>query len=145
MKALNDLRSEDTEASINKRNEVQFRYPGISTMNFLATTDGVLSCIVGWKERETKAGVFGFPKAYFYVVEEQAQKNLHVHMLIWIARFPLSAKKIFDVSTKESTTKSKLSKMKTYIDRILTCQLARSSESVKVKHVCGNGCQVSSK
>lgn len=145
VKALNDLRSEDIEASINERNEIRFRYPGISTMNFSAIIDVVLSCIVGWKERETKGGVFGCPKAYFYAVEEQARKNLHVHMLIWIARLPFSAKKIFDVSTKESTTKSESSKMKTYIDRILTCQFVRSSESVKVKHVCDNGCQVSSK
>jgi hypothetical protein len=48
----------------------------------------VMEEIVGWSRKEAfpykKGGIFGIPKAWVRVVEEQARLTLHFHMLIWL-------------------------------------------------------------
>ena len=68
------------------RSHIRFAFPGLSTFYFEMVLKLVMKHVVGWKSQTD--GYFGETEAYFYSVEEQARKVLHVHMLLWLKKKP---------------------------------------------------------
>ena len=116
---------EDIEDSQKQRSDLRFRVPGISTLNFEAILDVVMNSIIGWKTRKVKPGLFGTPKAYFYAVEEQARRNLHVHILLWVNDVPFSQERLIDMSKIENSFEEESSKLKNYVGKFQSCHLVK--------------------
>jgi hypothetical protein len=59
-----------------------------AALNFQRILEIVIEDIVGWslknKRSYRRGGLFGVPKAWLRVVEEQSRLTLHTHMLIWL-------------------------------------------------------------
>lgn len=72
-----------------KRFAVLANHPVAAALNFQRILDIVIEDVIGWcqsKNRPYKrGGLFGVPKAWLRVVEEQSRLTLHTHMLIWLA------------------------------------------------------------
>ena len=70
------------------RFEIVSKYPGAAALHFEHVLDLVITHIIGWDVKSGKpfkrGGIFGIPKAFVRVVEEQNRLTLHSHFLIWI-------------------------------------------------------------
>ena len=88
-----------------ERSRIRFQYPGLSTLNFEVLLDIILKEVVGWKSK--LPGFFGRPEAYFYAVEEQSRKTLHVHMLIWLDDTHVSLEN-YDLVSRKTQTRIKV-------------------------------------
>ena len=64
------------------------RFPVAAALYFERVLDIVIENIIGWDSRNRRphkvGGIFGIPKAWLRVVEEQSRLTLHAHFLIWI-------------------------------------------------------------
>ena len=71
-----------------KRFTILSDHPVAAALEFERVLDIVLEEIVGWSKKEgrpfKRGGIFGVPKAWLRVVEEQSRLTLHFHMLIWL-------------------------------------------------------------
>jgi hypothetical protein len=119
---VNILTEEELTRLAKYRDNLRFKYPGVSTLNFERVLNVVMKEIVGWNNK--LGGFFGKPKAYFYSVEEQARKTLHVHMLIWINDLPY-VKDDLPYGMDDEKRKSNLAmcRLKNYVDRVQSCCL----------------------
>ena len=119
---VNNLTQEELTRLAKQRDNLRFKYPGISTFNFERILSVVMKEIVGWKNQ--LGGFFGKPKAYFHSVEEQARKTLHVHMLLWIDDLPYR-KDDLHLHSKPVTNliKRNLAKVKNYVNQVQSCNL----------------------
>lgn len=63
-------------------------HPVAAALEFERVLEIVVEEIVGWCTEENRpfkhGGIFGIPKAWLRVVEEQSRLTLHFHMLIWL-------------------------------------------------------------
>lgn len=63
-------------------------HPVAAALNFQRILNIVIEDVIGWSLRDKKpykrGGLFGVPKAWLRVVEEQSRLTLHTHMLIWL-------------------------------------------------------------
>ena len=71
-----------------KRFTILYEHPiAVALLEFERVLDIVIEEIVGWSKKEgrpfKRGGLFGVPKAWLRVVEEQSRLTLHFHMLIW--------------------------------------------------------------
>ncbi|KZS05303.1 Uncharacterized protein APZ42_031547 [Daphnia magna] len=86
-----------------KRFTVLGNHPVAAALNFQRILDIVIKYVIGWcqsKNRPYKrGGLFGVPKAWLRVVEEQSRLTLHTHMLIWLCGHG-SIEKQFDDALK---------------------------------------------
>ena len=116
-----------------KRSALRFRYPGLSTFNFEILLDIFLKEIIGWNN--DMVGYFGKPKAYFFAVEEQSRKTLHVHFLLWLTSDPYHVQEL----TNENGTKRKCEDLKRdairFIDRTQSCEL-HGDRLENLAHIC---------
>lgn len=64
------------------------KYPVAAALHFERVLQVVIERIVGWDQKKGRphkeGGLFGVPKAWLRVVEEQSRLTLHAHFLIWI-------------------------------------------------------------
>ena len=71
-----------------KRFTILSEHPVAAALEFERVLDIVIEEIVGWSKKEgrpfKRGGLFGVPKAWLRVVEEQSRLTLHFHMLIWL-------------------------------------------------------------
>jgi hypothetical protein len=71
-----------------KRFKLLSKHPMAAALNFQRILEIVIEDIVGWslknKRPYRRGGLFGVPKAWLRVVEEQSRLTLHTHMLIWL-------------------------------------------------------------
>ena len=123
---VNILTEEELTRLSKFRDNLRFKYPGVSTLNFERILSVVMKEIVGWNNQ--LGGFFGKPKAYFHSVEEQARKTLHVHMLLWINNLPYVKDDLpysmDDVLTQGSTSKlANICRLKKYVDKVQSCSL----------------------
>ena len=116
-----------------KRSAMRFRYPGLSTFSFEVFLDIFLKEVVGW-DNDT-IGYFGKPKAYFFAVEEQSRKSLHVHFLLWLTSDPYHVQEL----TKGEGTEREREALKRdairFINRTQSCELHGDSLEGLV-HTC---------
>ena len=71
-----------------KRFALLSKHPGAAALNFQRILKITIEVIIGWSLQKSrpfkKGGLFGIPKAWLRVVEEQSRLTLHTHMLIWL-------------------------------------------------------------
>ena len=71
-----------------KRFALLSKHPVAAALNFQNILEFVIEDIIGWslqrKRPYRRGGLFGVPKAWLRVVEEQSRLTLHTHMLIWL-------------------------------------------------------------
>jgi len=71
-----------------KRFALLSKHPGAAALNFQRILKITIEDIIGWSLQKSrpfkKGGLFGIPKAWLRVVEEQSRLTLHTHMLIWL-------------------------------------------------------------
>ena len=83
-----DLSHDDVAKLARQRRQIKVDYPGLGSVHFEVLLNILLEEVVGWDIQKgcstSKEGFFGKVKALNFAVEEQGQKTLHVHMLIWI-------------------------------------------------------------
>ena len=62
--------------------------PAAAALHFERVLEIVIERIIGWDRKNGRphkgGGLFGIPKAWLRVVEEQSRLTLHAHFLIWI-------------------------------------------------------------
>jgi hypothetical protein len=126
------MTEEELTRRAKKRSSLRFDYPGLSTLNFEIILSIVLKEIVGWNNK--KGGIFGIPKAYFYSVEEQAKKTLHVHMLIWIENLPYKRDDL-EKDISSSSFKKAVLGLKKYINKTQSCSLIDKNKHL-ISHCC---------
>ena len=131
---LNTLSPDEIRSRATERDTFRFKYPGLSTLNFERLLHIIKSDIIGWGRTSIK-GLFGEPLAYFFAVEEQARKTLHVHILLWIKDLPY---KISDLlSTRRQTAKLCESYITSYVDKISSTDVL--GEKIPwIQHICAN-------
>jgi hypothetical protein len=63
-------------------------HPVAAALHFEDILNLIIEDVIGWDPRKgepkEKGGIFGHPRAYVRVVEEQSRLTLHTHILIWI-------------------------------------------------------------
>jgi hypothetical protein len=63
-------------------------HPVAAALHFEDILNLIIEDVIGWDpkkgEPKEKGGIFGRPRAYVRVVEEQSRLTLHTHILIWI-------------------------------------------------------------
>ncbi len=78
----------DVVPSGNFRFNILSEHPVAAALQFARLYEMVMEYVVGWNMAAGKpykrGGLFGIPKAWVRVVEEQARLTLHVHILIWL-------------------------------------------------------------
>jgi hypothetical protein len=64
------------------------KQPVAAALHFQRVLKTVIKRVVGWNRSQLlpyrSGGVFGVPKGYLYLVEEQSRLTLHAHFLIWL-------------------------------------------------------------
>ncbi|EFX78931.1 hypothetical protein DAPPUDRAFT_245605 [Daphnia pulex] len=71
-----------------KRFKILSDHPVAAALHFQRVLDIIIEEIIGWCSKKGKpykrGGLFGVPKAWLRIVEEQSRLTLHTHMLIWL-------------------------------------------------------------
>lgn len=71
-----------------KRFQILAEHPVAAALHFERIMDIIIEEIIGWcKEKGLpykRGGLFGVPKAWLRVIEEQSRLTLHTHILIWL-------------------------------------------------------------
>lgn len=64
------------------------KHPVAAALHFEKLLDIVIARVIGWDVKSCRpfkrGGLFGIPKAWLRVVEEQSRLTLHAHFLIWL-------------------------------------------------------------
>ena len=80
--------NKDTIPSGEFRFKLIAKKPVAAALHFERILEVVIECIIGWDIKKCKphkgGGIFGVPKAWLRVVEEQSRLTLHAHFLVWI-------------------------------------------------------------
>lgn len=129
---VNNMTEEELTRLAKHRDNLRFKYPGVSTFNFERILSIVMKEIVGFNNH--LGGFFGKPKAYFHSVEEQARKTLHVHMLLWIDDLPYK-KKDLDLYESSSLRDPVKASVKRYVNQVQSCNLIGNTGNSK-SHIC---------
>ena len=70
------------------RFELLVNHPVAAALHFEDILNLIIEDVIGWDQKKGEAkeegGIFGRPRAYVRVVEEQSRLTLHTHILIWI-------------------------------------------------------------
>ncbi|EFX73115.1 hypothetical protein DAPPUDRAFT_325613 [Daphnia pulex] len=71
-----------------KRFKLLAKHPVAAALHFQRILKMVIKKVLGWNRSQLlpyrSGGVFGVPKGYLYLVEEQSRLTLHAHFLIWL-------------------------------------------------------------
>ena len=71
-----------------KRFKILSEHPVAAALHFQRVLDIIIEDIIGWCSKKGKpykrGGLFGVPKAWLRIVEEQSRLTLHTHILIWL-------------------------------------------------------------
>ena len=125
---LLDCSLEELNERASRRSQVRFAFPGLSTLYFELVLKLVMKHVVGWKSQSP--GYFGPPKAYFFSVEEQARKVLHVHMLIWLKEKP------YKKSLLQTGNPKEIKKFCKHVDSIVSNKLISDRPLKLLDHPC---------
>ncbi len=64
------------------------KHPVAASLHFERVLDVITERVIGWNQKHSQpykcGGLFGVPKAWLRVVEEQSRLTLHAYFLIWI-------------------------------------------------------------
>ena len=132
------LSQEEIDSHAKQRLHICFEYPGLSTFNFEVVLAIILKEIVGWNNGDMP-GMFGMPKAYFYCIEEQARKLLHVHFLIWLKQPPCDLETLERMTSSNPRSKrlfrDEAKKLESYVDKVQSSYLIGDKPHRKI-HRC---------
>ena len=132
-----DCTESECIADLNLRKKNRLLYPGACSLDYQNAMQVVTECLFCWdsKKQQGQQGILGVLEAFCRADEEQGRGTLHSHWLIWIKKFNLLRKMIWN-----SNACTRQRAQQRYIDYINEVMSAKYGDfEVVAKHTCKNG------